>query len=153
MRSSRKRINGRKKRTLKFRGGDLDNPDTKDFMNSKIEALEQKIAELEANIPVQIGYKTMPTSQGSTMFPLFVNRNISVQDFWKYVGKGGPNIHNYNITDIFVPVIYALPNVRGLKIEECVYSFSVHSNYEDGHDLRQRNVEKLNEKYPGLFIK
>ena len=152
MRNSRKRIKRIRRRTLKMRGGNFDDPDTKDFMNSKIADLEQKIAELENNMPVQIGYKTM-TGTMSTIMPLFVNRNISVEGFWKYVGKGGPNNHNYNITDIFVPVIYALPNVRGLKIEECVYSFTVHSNYEDGHDLRQRNVEKLNEKYPGLFVK
>ena len=149
---TRKQRNGRR-RTLKMRGGNFDDPDTKDFMNSKIADLEQKIAELENNMPVQIGYKTMPAGQGSTMFPLFVNRNISVQDFWKYVGKGGPNNHNYNITDIFVPVIYSLPNVRGLNIEECVYSFTVHSNYEDGQDLGRGNVEKLNAKYPGLFVK
>ena len=144
MRSKRRII--RKKRTLKFRGGDLDNPDTKDFMNSKIEALEQKIAELEAEMPVQIGYKKLPT-----IFPLFVNRNISVEDFWKYVGKGVPNNPTYNITDIFYPAIYSLPNVRGLNIEECFYSFTCYSNNEDAGYVRDRNVDALNAKYPGLF--
>ena len=60
---SKRRI-GRKRRTLKMRGGNFDDPDTKDFMNSKFEALEQKIAELENNALVQIGYKHLEYSVG-----------------------------------------------------------------------------------------
>jgi hypothetical protein len=157
MRNSRKRIKRIRRRTLKMRGGNFDDPDTKDFMNSKFAALEQKNAELEANMPVQIGYKTMLVNGRVTMFPLFVTRNISVQDFWKYVGQGGPNNYNYNITNLFLPALYSLPNVRGLNIEECIYSFTISyykdSSYEDNLDFSGRNVDALNAKYPGLFVK
>ena len=154
-RSSRKRINGRKKRTLKFRGGDLDDPDTKDFMNSKIEALEQKITELEANTPVQIGYKALRMAGGDlyglpTNMPLFVKKNISVEDFWKYVGKGSDRQQMRSFTTIFLPALYSLPNVRGLNINDCVYSFDT-GNIADNSLVSKRNLEALDEKYPGLF--
>jgi hypothetical protein len=155
---SKRRI-GRKRRTLKmrtlkFRGGDFDDPDTKDFMNSKFEALEQKITELENNIPVQIGYKTFAMTGGTpSNIPLYVNRNISVEDFWKYVGKKGAiQTHNHHDVTIFLPAIYSLPNVRGLKIVDCVYNFYP-GNEEENNYLRNRNVEALNAKYPGLFVK
>lgn len=147
-----KKINGRKKRTLKMRGGDLDDPDTKEYLNSKFEALEQKITELEANIPVQIGYKTFVMTGGApSNVPLFVNRNISVQDFWKYVGKKIMNHNHHNVT-IFLPAIYSLPNIRGLKIGDCVYNFYP-GNEEENNYLRNTNVEALNTKYPGLFVR
>jgi hypothetical protein len=145
-----------KKRTLKFRGGNLDDPDTKDFVNSKIEALEQKITELENNIPVQIGYKVLKMPGGDLIgtpsnMPMFVNRNISIQDFWKYVGKGSSKKLNTSYVSLFLPVIYSLPNVRGLKIEDCVYSFNT-GNEEENNYLRNSNVDALNAKYPGLFV-
>ena len=156
---SKRRI-GRKKRTLKmrtlkFRGGDLDNPDTKDFMNSKIEALEQKIAELEAEMPVQIGYKALKMAGGDlygtpSNVPLFVKKNISVEDFWTYVGKGSSNQQKASYVSLFLPSLYSLPNVRGLNIEECVYSFNT-GNIQDNRDFSKRNVDALNAKYPGLF--
>ena len=155
MRRTYRKRTGRKRRTmktLKIRGGNFDDPDTKDFVNSKIEALEQKISEMESNIPVQIGYKSMLANGGETLFPLFVNKNISVQDFWKYAGQGAQTRPNYNITHIFLPALYSLPNVRGLNIEVCVYSFSI-SYYEDNKDFTERNVDALNAKYPGLFVK
>ena len=153
---SKRRIS-RKRRTLKIRGGNLDDPDTKDFMNSKIADLEQKIAELEAEMPVRIGYKTLAMAGGeiglSTNMPLFLNRNISVEDFWKYVGKR--NVHqthnHFNVT-IFLPALYSLPNVRGLKIGDCVYNFYP-GNEEENNYLRRGNVDALNAKYPGLFTK
>ena len=150
---SKRRI-GRKRRTVKFRGGNLDDPDTKDFMNSKIADLEQKIAELENNVPVQIGYKSfvMPGGLPSNV-PLFVNRNISVEDFWKYVGKRNVNqTHNHHDITIFLPALYSLPNVRGLKIGDCVYNFYP-GNEEENNYLRRGNVDALNAKYPGLFTK
>lgn len=152
MRSKSKRRIIRKRRTVKFRGGNLDNPDTKDFMNSKIADLEQKIAELENNVPVQIGYKSfvMPGGLPSNV-PLFVNRNISVEDFWKYVGKRYQGHNHHNVT-IFLPALYSLPNVRGLKIEDCVYNFYP-GNEEENNYLRRGNVDALNAKYPGLFTK
>ena len=152
MRSKSKRRIGRKRRTVKFRGGNLDDPDTKDSMNSKIADLEQKIAELENNVPVQIGYKSfvMPGGLPSNM-PLFVNKNISVEDFWKYVGKRYQGHNHHNVT-IFLPAIYSLPNVRGLKIGDCVYNFYP-GNEEENNYLRRGNVDALNSKYPGLFTK
>jgi hypothetical protein len=154
---SKRRI-GRKRRTLKMRGGNFDDPDTKDFMNSKIEALEQKISELEANMLVQIGYKTFLMRSGDlngtpSNMPLYVNRNISVEDFWTYVGKkGSMQTHNHHDVTIFLPSIYSLPNVRGLKIADCVYNFYP-GNEEENNYLRNGNVDALNAKYPGLFVK
>jgi len=151
-----KKINGRKRRTLKMRGGDLDDPDTKDFMNSKFEALEQKITELEANMTIQIGYKLLQYNSGAvsqygpSYTPLVVNKNISVDEFWKYVGKGNINYGHYQAVTIFLPALYFLPNVRGLKIEDCAYSFET-GNIQENKELRKRNLEALNAKYPGLF--
>jgi hypothetical protein len=152
-----KKINGRKKRTLKMRGGDLDDPDTKDFMNSKFTDLEQKFAELENNMPVQIGYKNLKMNGGGdlygipTLMPLFVNKNISVEDFWKYVNKGNQNNAINRVIHIFLPVLYSLPNVRGLRISECYYSFNA-EGMEDYKYLHNTNLDALNAKYPGLFV-
>ena len=151
---TRKQRNGRRRKTLKMRGGNFDDPDTKDFMNSKIADLEQKIAELENNMPVQIGYKALSAGTGfigeNTYMPFFVNKNINVDDFWMYVGKGDhqrphPYVH------IFLPALHSLPNVRGLKIEDCVYSFRT-GNIAENQELRSLNVDALNAKYPGLFV-
>jgi hypothetical protein len=154
---TRKQRNGRRK-TLKMRGGNLDDPDTKDFMNSKIADLEQKIAELENNMPVQIGYKQLAynsssvSQYGPSYTPLFVKKNISIEDFWKYVGKGNINYgHNQAVT-IFLPALHSLPNVRGLNINDCVYSFDT-GNIAENSLLSKRNVDALNAKYPGLFTK
>ncbi len=150
-----KKINGRKKRTLKMRGGDLDDPDTKDFMNSKFTDLEQKFAELENNMPVQIGYKNLEFSSGeigkATLMPLFVKKNISVEDFWRYVNKGNYNKQYSRFITIFLPVLYSLPNVRGLRISECYYSFNA-EGMEDYKYLHNTNLDALNAKYPGLFV-
>lgn len=157
-RIGRKRIQGRKRRTLKMRGGDFDDPDTKDFMNTKFEALEQKISELEANIPVQIGYKQLAyfspavNQYGASHTPLVVNKNIGIQDFWKYVGKGTSGYGHYQAVTIFLPALHSLPNVSGLNINDCAYSFDT-GNIEENKYLRNRNVEALNAKYPGLFVK
>ena len=151
-----KKINGRKKRTLKMRGGDLDDPDTKEYLNSKFTALEQKITELENNMPVQIGYKVLAyhspviNGAGPSYTPLVVNKNINVNEFWKYVGKGSIDYGHYPAVTIFLPALYSLPNVRGLNINVCVHSFSA-GNAEDNELLSARNLEALNAKYPGLF--
>jgi hypothetical protein len=158
MRNSRKRIKRIRRRTLKMRGGDLDDPDTKDFMNSKIEALEQKIAELESNMLVQIGYKKLSFGSGaighSTFMPLFVNKNISVEDFWRYVNKGNQNNPNNTLITIFLPVLYSLQNIRGLKTEDCKYSFNAEGreDYENLNNNGAIGSVALNAKYPGLFV-
>jgi hypothetical protein len=159
MRRTYRKRTGRKRRTmktLKIRGGNLDDPDTKDFVNSKIEALEQKITELESNMPVQIGYKVLAyhspaINQAEPSYtPLVVNKNISIQDFWKYVGKGNINYGHYQGVTIFLPALYSLPNVRGLNIEDCSHSFET-GNIPENKELRKRNLDALNAKYPGLF--
>jgi|LakMenEpi03Aug12_release.lakeMendotaPanAssembly.Ray.scaffolds.fasta_scaffold966372_1 hypothetical protein len=144
-----------KKRTLKFRGGDLDDPDTKEYLNSKFTALEQKIAELEANMTVQIGYKALSAGIGEighrTIMPLFVNKNINIDDFWKYVGKGNSRNNNHSFTTMFLPALHSLPNVRSLNIDDCAYSFDT-GNIAENKELSKRNVDALNAKYPGLFV-
>ncbi len=148
---------GRKRRTMKFRGGDFDDPDTKDFMNSKIEALEQKISELEANMTVQIGYKQLAyfsgavNQNGASHTPLVVNKNIGIQDFWKYVGKGTSGYGHHQAVTIFLPALHSLPNVRGLNINDCAYSFDT-GNIAENSLLSKRNVDALNAKYTGLFV-
>ena len=160
MRNSRKRIKRIRRRTLKMRGGDLDDPDTKDFMNSKIADLEQKIAELENNMPVQIGYKELEYSVGmigsgharGTKMPIVVNKNITTQNFWMYIGQGTEYQNNSSLVTIFLPVLYSLPNVRGLNMNYCKFSFMT-DNKEENDALRDRKVDVLNAKYPGLFVK
>lgn len=162
MRRTYRKLTGRKRRTmktLKIRGGNLDDPDTKDFVNSKIEALEQKISEMESNMPVQIGFRPGMTSNGpntsgtAIRTPLLVNKNISVNDFWNYVGlRTADYVANPSLVTIFLPALYSLPNVRGLNINYCSYSFSA-GNAEDNELLSARNSQALNSKYPGLFTK
>lgn len=158
MRNSRKRIKRIRRRTLKMRGGDLDDPDTKEFLNSKIADLEQKIAELENNMPVQIGYKLLAynspavSQNGPSYTPLVVNKNISVDEFWKYVGKGNINYGHYQAVTIFLPALHSLLNVRGLNINDCAYSFDT-GNIAENSLLSKRNVDALNAKYHGLFVK
>lgn len=153
MRRTYRKRTGRKRRTLKMRGGNFDDPDTKDYVNSKIEALEQKISEMESNMPVQIGYRNDKGPDHQIFFgtPLWVNKNISVKEFWKYVGlRTADYVANANSVTIFLPALYSLPNVRGLRIPDCSYSFTA-ENAEDNKLLRERNVDALNAKYPGLF--
>jgi hypothetical protein len=142
---SKRRIGRKRKtlkmRTLKFRGGDLDNPDTKDFMNSKIEALEQKITELEANMPVQIGYKRF-FSNDRGMVPIWVNKNINIDNFMNVVDA-------YQLV-LFLNAFYSLPKLRGLNIDNFkTYTFE---NKEDQEIVKNGNLDALNAKYPGLFV-
>ena len=143
MRNSRKRIKRIRRRTLKMRGGDLDDPDTKDFMNSKIADLEQKIAELENNMPVQIGYKGFFSNAGG-MVPIWVNKNININNFMKIVDA--------NSLVLFLDAFYALPNLRGLNIDHFKNSGQI--TFENGNDqqlVKSGNLDALNAKYPGLF--
>jgi hypothetical protein len=145
---SKRRIGRKRKtlkmRTLKFRGGDFDDPDTKDFMNSKIEALEQKITELEANIPVQIGYKRF-FSNDRGMVPIFVNKNINIDNFM--------NIVDANHLVLFLNAFYYLPNLRGLNIDHFKHSSHItFENKEDQELVKNGNLDALNAKYPGLFV-
>ena len=137
MRSSRKRI---KRRTLKMRGGDLDDPDTKDFVNSKIEALEQKIVELENNIPVQIGYRITPNGREI----ILVEKNISVSDFLRTIQNG----ISYNSQFLSLPKVYSLPNVRGNAINKRFFSAI---DKDDDALLKARDLKGLDAKYPGMF--
>jgi hypothetical protein len=146
---SKRRI-GRKRtlkmKTVKFRGGDLDNPDTKDFMNSKIEALEQKINELENNIPVQIGYKRV-FSNDIGMVPVWVNKNINIDNFMNIVDVSTSNLV------LFLNAFYSLPNLRGLNIDH--FKNSPHITFENKEDqelVKNGNLDALNAKYPGLFV-
>jgi hypothetical protein len=136
-----------KKRTLKFRGGNLDDPDTKDFMNSKIEALEQKITELENNIPVQIGYKGFFSNAGG-MIPIWVNKNINIDNFLTIVDA--------NRLVLFLDAVYALPNVRGLNNDSFKHKIPLQLKIENGNDeelVKSANLDALDEKYPGLFAR
>ena len=83
---------------------------------------------------------------------LVVNKNISVQDFWKYVDQCSEYKDNKSLVTIFLPALYSLPNVRGLRISYCIYSFNT-GNKEENNYLQDRNVDALNAKYPGLFVK
>jgi hypothetical protein len=137
-----------------MRGGDLDDPDTKEYLNSKIADLEQKITELKAEIPVQIGFRNEigPDRQIPFAIPLWVKTNISVNDFWKYVGKRLlDHVANAGSVTLFLSAVYSLPSVRGLRINECSISFMT-DNKEENTELRERNLEALNAKYPGLFV-
>ncbi len=143
---SKRRI-GRKRKTMKFRGGDFDDPDTKDFMNSKIEALEQKITELESNMPVQIGYKGFFSNAGG-MIPIWVNKNINIDKFLTIVDA--------NRLVLFLDAVYALPNVRGLNNDSFKHKIPYSLKIENGNDeelVKSANLDALDEKYPGLFAR
>jgi hypothetical protein len=141
-----KKINGRKKRTLKMRGGDLDDPDTKEYLNSKFTALEQKITELENNMPVQIGYKRV-FSNDRGMVPVWVNKNINIDNFMNIVDVSTSNLV------LFLNSFYSLPKLRGLNIDH--FKNSPHITFENKEDqeiVKNGNVDALNAKYPGLFV-
>jgi hypothetical protein len=142
---SKRRI-GRKRRTMKFRGGDFDDPDTKDFMNSKFAALEQKISELENNMPVQIGYKRV-FSNDRGMVPVWLNKNINIDNFMNIVDVSTSNLV------LFLNAVYSLPNLRGLNIDH--FKNSPHITFENKEDqelVKNGNLDELNAKYPGLFV-
>jgi hypothetical protein len=142
---SKRRI-GRKRRTLKmrtmkFRGGNFDDPDIKDFMNSKIEALEQKITELENNIPVRIGFRITPNGREN----IFVEKNISLGDFFSTI-HGNNNSNNYN--KLSLPKVYSLPNVRGTAFNTRFFSAI---DKDDDALLKSHDLKGLQAKYPGMF--
>ena len=157
MRSKRRII--RKKRTLKFRGGDLDNPDTKDFMNSKIEALEQKISELEANMPVYLGYNLL---FGVIFLPKdadydFFQRHVITPFMGNTQSRGSS--YNNSHTLISLQKLYSLPKLRGIRVEKTRWgTYIINLPFEvleedDKQLVSSGNVDALNAKYPGLFIK
>lgn len=135
----RKRI-GRKRRTLKMRGGNLDDQDTKDFVNSKIEALEQKIAELENNIPVRIGFRITPNGREN----IFVEKNISLGDFF-FTIHGNTRSNSQFLS---LPKVYSLPNVRGTAFNTRFFSAI---DKDDDALLKSHDLKRLQEKYPGMF--
>ena len=140
---TRKQRNCRR-RTLKMRGGNFDDPETKEFFNSKIADLEQKISELENNMPVQIGYKGFFSNAGG-MVPIWVNKNININNFMKIVDA--------NSLVLFLDAFYALPNLRGLNIDHFKNSGQI--TFENGKDqelVKSGNLNALNAKYPGLFV-
>lgn len=147
MRKTYRKRTGRKRRTmktLKIRGGNFDDPDTKDFVNSKIEALEQKISEMESNIPVQIGYKRF-FSNDRGMVPIWVNKNINIDKFMNIVAA--------NHLVLFLNAFYSLPNLRGLNIDH--FKNSSHITFENKEEqelVKNGNLDALNAKYPGLFV-
>lgn len=140
MRSKRRRI-GRKRRTMKMKGGDVDDPDTKDFMNSKIADLEHKISEMESNIPVQIGYRNL-SHTGREI--ILVEKNISLDDFYSTIHNG----IGYNYQFLSLPKVYSLPNVKGFGINKRFFSAI---DKEDDALLKARDVKGLDAKYPGMF--
>jgi hypothetical protein len=142
MRSKRRRT-GRRRRTMKMKGGDVDDPDTKEYLNSKIADLEQKISEMESNMPVQIGYKGFFSNAGG-MVPIWVNKNININNFMKIVDA--------NSLVLFLDAFYALSNLRGLNIDHFKNSGQI--TFENGNDqqlVKSGNLDALNAKYPGLF--
>jgi hypothetical protein len=140
MRNSRKRIKRIRRRTLKMRGGNFDDPDTKDFMNSKIEALEQKIAELENNMPVRIGFRITPNGREN----IFVEKNISLGDFF-FTIHGNTRSNSQFLS---LPKVYSLPNVRGTAFNTRFFS-AIDKN--DDALLKAHDLKGLQEKYPGMF--
>ena len=141
---SKRRI-GRKRRTLKmrtlkFRGGDFDDPDTKDFMNSKFEALEQKITELENNIPVRIGFRITPNGREN----IFVEKNISLLDFF-FTIHGNTRSNSQFLS---LPKVYSLPNVRGTAFNTRFFSAI---DKDDDALLKAHDLKGLQAKYPGMF--
>ena len=152
MRSKSKRRIGRKKRTLKIRGGNLDNPDTKDFMNSKIADLEQKIADM----PLYIGY-SMHTglifAPKDCDEPFF--RQIIIFSIRKLASSG----NNYDPGEVHISLqkLYSLPNLRGIGLHTAIRSHWPPLEFtpleEDDRELiRSRQFDALMEKYPGLFF-
>ena len=145
---SKRRI-GRKKKTLKIRGGDLDNPDTKDFMNSKIADLEQKIADM----PLYIGYSThtgLIFAPKDCDEPFF--RQIILPSTYATQSQ-----HYANNVHISLQKLYSLPNLRGIGLHTAIRSHWPPLEFtpleEDDRELiRSRQFDALMEKFPGLFF-
>ncbi len=144
----RKRI-GRKRRTLKMRGGNLDDPDTKDFVNSKIEALEQKIADM----PLYIGY-SLHTGL------IFAPKDCDEPFFRQIILPSTKASHGQQYTEhvvISLQKLYSLPNLRGIGLHTSQWSTINGLQFtpleEDDRELiRSRKFDILMEKYPGLFF-
>ena len=156
MRSSRKRI---KRRTLKMRGGNLDDPDTKDFVNSKIADLEQQIADLENNMPVYLGYSV-------TSGPIYAPKDSDTEMF-RYILNGfSINMYDTRYTPhadkVFISLqkIYSIPKIRkimGLTKDrwgnfESNFTFTPLEE-DDRILVETKKYGELMNKYPGLFTK
>lgn len=96
------------------------------------------------NMPVCIGWKGVGEPNKNCDSLIFVKRNINVDKFWSFIGNG------YNPM-IDLDALCLLPNVRGLSLERCARTFMC-ENDEDQNLFRKRNIAKLNEKCPGLFV-
>ena len=101
---------------------------------SKISEFEARITDLEMNMPVCIGIK-------NTSSPLWVKRDITVQQFWVFIDKA---------MDIDLDALCLLPNVRGLSFERCRHLYW--KNSEDQKLFQRENIAKLNERCPGLIV-
>jgi hypothetical protein len=133
--------------------------DTKDFMNSKIEALEQKITELEAIMPVYLGYNI---NFGVIFVPKdadygFFGRNVITPIRHETIARGS-SYHSSN-TFISLQKLYSLPNLRGIRVEKTNWgAYIINLPFEvleedDKELVSSGNVDALNSKYPGLFTK
>jgi hypothetical protein len=155
----RKRI-GRKRRTMKIRGGNLDDPDTKDFVNSKIEALEQKISEMESNIPVYLGYGLcfgmifIPKDADNNFFQYHIMQSIKCA-----IDSIKGSTHTYkNFIFISLQKLASLPNlkmpVRKNEVDRMMNSYLSFTPLEEDDRILMDNhrYEALMEKYPGLFV-
>ena len=94
-------------------------------------------------MPICIGYKNANGSQPWNI-PLTVQRNIDSNIFWGIMGNSGWGV---NMVDL--EAVYSLPNVRLISLER--FATNVQSIGEDVNLVRNRNFQKLEEKYPGLF--
>jgi hypothetical protein len=162
MRRTYRKRTGRKRKTmktLKIRGGNFDDPDTKDFVNSKIEALEQKISEMESNMPVYLGYSVcfgmifIPKDADLNFFYLHIMRSIKCAiDSIK-----GSNHHYKDYTFISLQKLASLPNlkmpVRKNEVDRMMNSYLNFTPLEEDDRILIDNhrYEALMEKYPGLF--
>ena len=147
MGKSYKRKNTRNKTHKKYnKVGGVDKNETNPTINStsKISEFEARITDLEMNMPVCIGYKQINSSNQGGYSPLWVKRNIDSTKFWQFLGNG------YNPM-IDLDALCSLPNVRGLPLERCASSFMCENN-EDQKLFRKRDIQKLEEKCPGLFV-
>ncbi len=150
---SKRRIGRKRKtlkmRTLKFRGGDLDDPDTKDFMNSKIEALEQQIADM----PLYIGY-----SKHTGL--IFAPKDCDEPFFRQIILPSTKASHGQQYTEdvhISLQKLYSLPNLRGIGLHTSPWAIIKGLQFtpleEDDRELiRSGKFDILMEKYPGLFF-
>jgi hypothetical protein len=136
MPKSYKRKNIRNKTNKKYYKGGLDKEAT--ITNStSTSGLEARITNLEMNMPVCIGIK-------SGVFPIWVKRDITVDKFWTFIGDGYMSLINLD-------ALCLLPNVRGLPLDRSFRNFMC-ENEADQNLFRKRDIQKLNEKCPGLFV-